>query len=53
MGNPILEKTIFEPNSDEYTVRVAKESKEIKELLETRCEYVCKKEESVFLRKRK
>ena len=50
IGNPILEKTISEPSSDEYTVRVAKEPEEIKELLETRFEYVCKKEELVFLR---
>lgn len=48
-----IERTIFEPSSDEYHVRVAKEPEEIKELLETGFEYVCTKEELMFLRKRK
>lgn len=52
-GNPILEKTIFEPSSDEYHVRVAKEPEEIKEFLEAGFEYVCEKNDLVFLRKRK
>jgi len=48
-----IERTVFEPSSDEYTVKVTKEPEEIKELLEIGFEYICEKEELVFLRKRK
>jgi len=48
-----VERTLFEPGNDEYTVKVAKEPNEIKELLEVGFEYVCEKNELVFLRKRK
>jgi integrase len=48
-----IERTIFEPSNDEYTVKIAKDPKNIKELLEAGFEYVCNKEELVFLRKRK
>jgi len=48
-----IERTIFEPSSDEYTVKIAKDPKDIKDLLEAGFEYVCNKEELVFLRKRK
>jgi integrase len=48
-----LERTIFESSSDDYTVKVAKEPEEIKGLLEIGFEYVCEKEDLVFLRKRK
>ena len=47
------ERTIFEPSSDEYTVKVAKESEEIKGLLEVGFKYICEKEGLIFLRKRK
>ena len=48
-----IERTIFEPRNDEYTVRIANDPKDIKDLLEAGFEYVCNKEELVFLRKRK
>jgi hypothetical protein len=48
-----VEKTLFEPNNDEYTVKVAKEPNEIKELLEIGFEYICEKQGLAFLRKRK
>jgi hypothetical protein len=48
-----IERTIFAPSSDEYTVKVARETEEIKSLLEIGFEYVCEKEDLVFLRKRK
>jgi len=48
-----IERTIFEPTSDEFTVKVATESEEVKGLLEVGFEYVCQKDGLVFLRKRK
>ena len=48
-----IERTIFEPSSDEYTVKVAKEPEDIKRLLEIGFEYICEKEGLAFLRKRK
>jgi len=48
-----LERTIFEPSSNEYTVKIAKAPDEIKSLLDAGFEYVCNKEDLVFLRKRK
>ncbi len=48
-----IERTIFEPSSDDYTVKVAKEPEDIKRLLEIGFEYVCEKKGLVFLRKRK
>ena len=48
-----VEKTIFEPSSDEFTVKVVSEPEEIKALLEVSFEYVCEKDGLIFLRKRK
>jgi integrase len=48
-----IERTIFEPSSDNYRVKVAKNPEEIKGLLEIGFEYVCEKNDLVFLRKRK
>ena len=48
-----LESTIFEPSSDEFTVKAVTEPKEIKTLLEVGFEYVCLKDDLVFFRKRK
>ncbi len=48
-----LERTLFEPSSDEFTVRVVKDPDDIQNLLEVGFEYVCKKDDLVFLRKRK
>jgi hypothetical protein len=48
-----IEQTIFEPSSDEFTVRVASKPEEVKALLEAGFEYVCQQDELVFLRKRK
>ena len=48
-----IERTIFEPSSDEFTVRVTSKPEEVKALLETGFDYVCEKDKLVFLRKRK
>ena len=48
-----IERTIFEPSSDEFTVKVVDKPTEIKELLEIGFEFIFKKDELVFLRKRK
>jgi len=48
-----IERTMFEPGSDEFTVKVAEKPEEIKALLEVGFEYVCQKEGLIFLRKRK
>ncbi len=38
---------------EEFHVRIAKESEEIKDFLEVGFEYVCKKDRLLFFRKRK
>jgi hypothetical protein len=49
-----IEHTLFESGSnDEFTVRVAESPEEIKSLLEIGFEYVCSKDNLIFLRKRK
>jgi len=48
-----IEKSLFNDNSDEFTVRVAKTPEEVKSLLETGFEYVCEKDGLMFFRKRK
>ena len=48
-----IERTLFEPNDDEFTVKVAQSPEEIKALLEIGFEYVCQKDTLIFLRKRK
>jgi hypothetical protein len=45
--------TVFEPTSDEFTVKVASKSEEIKTLLGIGFEYVGEKDGLFFLRKRK
>jgi integrase len=47
------EKKIYESSSDEYIVRAVKDPKEIQKLLEVGFEYVCQKDNLLFLRKRK
>jgi hypothetical protein len=48
-----IERTIFEPTSDEFTVKIAEKSEDVKGLLEVGFEYVCQKDNLIFLRKRK
>lgn len=48
-----IERTLFEPGSDEFTVKVTDKAEEVKTLLEVGFEYVCQKEGLIFLRKRK
>jgi len=48
-----IERTLFEPGSDEFTVKVTDKPEKVKALLEVGFEYVCKKDELIFLRKRK
>ncbi|MEM3459269.1 MAG: tyrosine-type recombinase/integrase [Candidatus Bathyarchaeia archaeon] len=48
-----IERTMFEQGSDEFTVKVAETPEEVKALLEVGFEYVCQKDNLIFLRKRK
>jgi len=48
-----LEKALFQTDSDEFTVKTAKDPSEIQALLEVSFEYVCKKEGLMFFKKRK
>lgn len=48
-----IENTLFDPTSDEFTVKVAERPEEVKELLEVGFEHVCQKDSLIFLRKRK
>jgi integrase len=48
-----IERTMFESQCDEFTVKVTEKQEEIKALLETGFEYVCQKDNLAFLRKRK
>jgi integrase len=49
-----IERTLFEEqSSDEFTVKVAEKTEEIKALLEVGFEYVCQKDGLVYVRKRK
>ena len=45
--------TIFESKSDEFTVKVVEKSEDIRRLLEAGFEFVCQKDNLIFLRKRK
>jgi len=48
-----IERTLFEDQSDEFTVKVAEKPEDIKALLEAGFEYVCEKNSLIYLRKRK
>jgi len=48
-----IERTIFEDSNDGFTVKVAENPEDIKSLLEVGFEYVCQKDNLIFLRKRK
>jgi integrase len=48
-----IERRLFEPSSNEFTVRIAEKPEDIKSLLEIGFEYVCQKDNLIFLRKRK
>jgi hypothetical protein len=49
-----MESIIFgESGNDEFTVKVAEKPEELKSLLEVGFEYVCQKDNLIFLRKRK
>jgi integrase len=48
-----IENTLFEPSRDEFTVRVVEKAEEVKGLLEVGFEYICQKDNLIFLRKRK
>jgi integrase len=48
-----MEQAIFSEESDEFTVRVAKNPNEVKEFLEVGFEFVCQKDGILFFRKRK
>jgi len=48
-----LREVIFKETRDAFTVKVAKSSKEIQQLLEVGFEYVCEKDNLLYFRKRK
>jgi integrase len=48
-----IERSTFESANDSFTVKVAQTPEEIQQLLETGFEYVCQKDNLIFLRKRK
>lgn len=48
-----IEQALFKETSDEFTVKVAKKSDDVKALLEVGFEYVCEKDDLMFFRKRK
>jgi len=48
-----IERTMFEESSDGFTVKVVEKPEEIKALLEVGFEFVCQKDNLIFLRKRK
>jgi hypothetical protein len=47
-----LAETIFKESTDEYTVRIASKPEEIKALLVVGFEFVCEKDDLIYLRKR-
>jgi uncharacterized protein YfcZ (UPF0381/DUF406 family) len=49
----LVRHTVFEPSSDEFTVKVAEKTEEVKALLNAGFEYACQKESLMFMRKRK
>jgi integrase len=48
-----IERTLFEDQTDEFTVKVAENQEDIKALLESGFEYVCQKDNLVYMKKRK
>jgi len=48
-----IERTLFDSGSDNFTVKVAQKPEEVKALLDVGFEYVCQKDNLIFLRKRK
>jgi integrase len=48
-----IEHTLFDSGNDNFTVKVAREPEEVKSLLEVGFEYVCQKDNLIFLRKPK
>ena len=48
-----IERTVFEPSSDEFTVKVTDNAEDVKALLEVGFEYVCQRDNLIFLKKRK
>jgi integrase len=48
-----IARTIFESKADAFTVKIAEKPEEVKSLLESGFEYVCQKDNLIFLRKRK
>jgi len=48
-----VERAIYQPGSEEFTVRVAKTVEEASKLIEVGFEYVCQKDDLILFRKRK
>ncbi len=48
-----IERTIFQSGTDGFTVKVTDKVEDVKSLLEVGFEYVCQKDNLIFLRKRK
>jgi hypothetical protein len=50
---PLPNFSLFEASDDAFTVKAAEKPEEVKTLLEIGFEYVCQKDNLIFLRKRK
>jgi hypothetical protein len=48
-----VERTIFQTGTEGFTVKVTDKAEEVKEYLEAGFEYVCQKDNLIFLRRRK
>ncbi len=48
-----IKYTLFEASDETFTVKVSQKPEEVKSLLEIGFEYVCQKDNLIFLRKRK
>jgi hypothetical protein len=48
-----IEHTLFESGNDNFTIKVAEKPEDVKAFLEVGFEYVCQKDNLIFLRKRK
>lgn len=48
-----IQHMLFESGNDNFTVKVAEKPEEVKALLEVGFEYVCQKDNLIFLRKLK
>jgi hypothetical protein len=48
-----LEKALYKERNDSFTMMAVRDNEQVKAMLEVGFEYVCQKDDLVFLRKRK